>query len=519
MVNGEREVPERALPVLVTEQFELLAARHGREQRPGVELAERGRVGYVEREPYALDQHLYVLAVREVVRFDDRMHQRVFALEPQPTGALGPQQQRQQGPRLGVHQRFVHGVIHGVPEARDLTDLVAVRVDGAGREMELYVRVLAGRVRVLGVDERQSLDAAGRQRATFVHDVVQGHGRGGEPGLFERDRVVDEERQPAQPDVVLEIVAHFQIADHLDAQLAQMVGRPDAGHHQQLRRPDGARGQYDFLARGHHAPFTVPRVHNGRGPWLAATAAAAGVVENDLGHLAVHGHVDVGPEPDGPEERFGRAAPATPPGGGLRDHETGLTLAVDVPVLVAQLFAGRNERRGQRRAPRRLRHGQVTAPRMVLGPAQVRVPVVLRLEKVRQHVLVAPSGVARLGPSVVVPPVAPHVHHRVQHARPAQHLAPGPVAPVVHHGQTVRVVAGRRRRLILPVHVGQLQVADERRHVRYLRLVAARFQHQHRPVAHLRQSVGHHGARRTGAHHHEIVLVEHLKSTGRPAGV
>jgi len=115
MVNGECEVPKGALPVLVAEQFELLATRHGREQWPGVELAKRGRVGHVERDPNALDKHLHVLAVRKVVGLDDRMHQWVFALESQPTGALGPQQQWQQRPRLGVHQRLVHGVVHGVP--------------------------------------------------------------------------------------------------------------------------------------------------------------------------------------------------------------------------------------------------------------------------------------------------------------------------------------------------------------------------------------------------------------------
>lgn len=90
MVYGKREVPKGALPVLVAEQFELLAARHGRKQRPGVELAERGRVGHIKRDPDALDKHLHVLAVRKVVGFDDRVHQRVFTLESQPTGALGP---------------------------------------------------------------------------------------------------------------------------------------------------------------------------------------------------------------------------------------------------------------------------------------------------------------------------------------------------------------------------------------------------------------------------------------------
>lgn len=507
MVYGEGEVSQGALPVIVAEQLELLAARHGRQQRPGVVLAERGRVGNVEREPDALDEHLYVLAVREIVGLDHGVHQRVFVLQPQPAGALGPQQQRQQHPRLGVHQRLVHRVVHRVPQPGDLADLIAVRVHRAGREVELNVREIARRVRVLGVDERQSLDAAGRQRAPLVHDVVHGDGRRGEPRLFERDRVVDDEREPAEADVVLQVVAHFQVVDDLDAHFPEMVGRPDAGHHEQLRRTDRSSRQYHLLAGGHHAPLAVPEVHDARGPGLTAAAP----VEHYLGRLAVQRHVNVGPEPDRPEERFGRAAPTAPPGRGLRDHEPVLMAPVDVAVLVAQLLAGRYERGGQRSAPRRLGHGQVTALAVVLfHPGQVRVPVVLGLDEVRQHVLVTPAVVAGRLPAVVVPAVAPHVHHGVEHARAAQHFAARPVAPVVHHGQAVRVVAGRRRRFVLPVHVGQLKVADERRHVRYFRLVAARFQQQHRPVAHFRQPAGHHRPGRTRADHDEIVLIQHL---------
>lgn len=115
MVYGEREVTQGAFPVIVAEQLELLAARHGRQQRPGVVFAERCRVGHVEREPDTFDEHLHVFAVREIVGLDHGVHQRVFALQPQPTGALGPQQQRQQHPSLGVHQRLVHRIVYRVP--------------------------------------------------------------------------------------------------------------------------------------------------------------------------------------------------------------------------------------------------------------------------------------------------------------------------------------------------------------------------------------------------------------------
>ena len=49
--------------------------------------------------------------------------------------------------------------------------------------------------------------------------------------------------------MVLQILADRQIDDRLDAHLAQMRGRADAGQHQQLRRVEGAAGE-DHLALG-----------------------------------------------------------------------------------------------------------------------------------------------------------------------------------------------------------------------------------------------------------------------------
>lgn len=408
MVDSKRKVPERALPVRVTEQLVLLAPGHGREQRPGIVSAERGCVGHVERDPDALDEHAHVLRVGEIVGLDDGMRYRVGRPQPHPARAPRPQQQGQKRPRLGVRQRFVHRVVYGVPEPGDLADLIAIRIDRAGREVELHVRIVTRRVRVPGVDKCHALDAARRERTSLVDDVIERHGRGGEPGLFERDRFVDDERQAAQAHVVLQVVAHLQVGHHrLDTHVAQVFGRPDAGHHEQLRRPDGACREHDLLARHHHASPAAARVHHARGPRP---------VEQHARHLAVHGHVQVGPEPDGPQERLGRAAPAAPPCGRLRDHEPALVSAVDVAVLIAQLLAGGQERRGQWCPPRRLRHGQVAAARVVRGTRQIRVSVVLGLEEVRQHVRVRPARVAGRRPRVVVLPVAAHVHHGVQHA-------------------------------------------------------------------------------------------------------
>ena len=86
--------------------------------------------------------------------------------------------------------------------------------------------------------------------------------------------------------------------------------------------------------------------------------------------------------------------------------------------------------------PGRLLHGEVPPGGVVAGGGQVGVPVVLRLLEVVEHVLVAPARVAGGLPVVVVAPVAAHVEHVVEDGGAAQHLAPGPVTPLVSVPQT-----------------------------------------------------------------------------------
>ena len=49
--------------------------------------------------------------------------------------------------------------------------------------------------------------------------------------------------------MVVQVVADRQVGDHVDAVLAQVAGRADAGQHQQLRRAEDA-GAEDDLAVG-----------------------------------------------------------------------------------------------------------------------------------------------------------------------------------------------------------------------------------------------------------------------------
>ena len=119
------------------------------------------------------------------------------------------------------------------------------------------------------------------------------------------------------------------------------------------------------------------------------------------------------------------------------------------------------------------------------------VLVVLGLDEVRQHLVVAPAPVARCGPGVVVGLVAPDVDHRVDAARPTQHLAARPVEP--SSGQ-VRLGFG----LVIPVERRLEEFGEGRRNADFRRFVRhARFEQQHPHAGVLAQPGGHRAAART----------------------
>uniref|UniRef100_A0A8W7PQ21 Uncharacterized protein n=1 Tax=Anopheles coluzzii TaxID=1518534 RepID=A0A8W7PQ21_ANOCL len=238
-----------------------------------------------------------------------------------------------------------------------------------------------------------------------------------------------------------------------------MIRWPHAAQHQYLGRVECPGRQYDLFAREHVLPLLVTHELD--------TVRTVLIVEQDARDVRVHGNVKVLAQPHRAQEGFGGAAPTAAPYRRLQQHEARLFRPVNVPVFVAHLLAGRHEGDRQWRPPRCLLHGQIPANAMVRGARHVRVPVVLRLDEVRQHVFVAPADVALLLPLVVVEPVAPHIHHRIQHGGAAHDLAARPVAPVADHCLAVAPVS-RRRRLVLPIVLGQLQDLMYRCSLRYL---------------------------------------------------
>jgi len=80
----------------------------------------------------------------------------------------------------------------------------------------------------------------------------------------------------------------------------------DPGEHQQLGAADAARRQ-------DHFPFSVHQMHPAIAQQLHTCSSLGGRVNDHFGHVRLHCHVQIGPEPSWPEKSLGRTAPRTSP--------------------------------------------------------------------------------------------------------------------------------------------------------------------------------------------------------------
>ena len=157
--------------------------------------------------------------------------------------------------------------------------------------------------------------------------------------------------------------------------------------------------------------------------------------------------------------------------------------------------------------------GHVQRP---VDAVQIRVAVdgvALGLLEVREHVVETPSGVAQLGPGVVVRPVAPGVDHGVDGAGTTQRLSPGlepppTVEPDLGNGLVVPAVPA------LPVAQGETQGGPDE----HVAALTARLQQTNPDRRILAQPSSHHTPGRPATHHHIVELVHkpHRTPTPRP---
>ena len=111
----------------------------------------------------------------------------------------------------------------------------------------------------------------------------------------------------------------------------------------------------------------------------------------------------------------------------------------------------------------------------------VRIPIILRLFEVVEHVFVTPSWVALCLPCFVVLLVPPHVQHVVEHGRAADDLATRPVAAAVLHAEAG--ATWLRLCLVLPVHASELEEGGQGGNIGDFSLISTSFEKEDIPIS------------------------------------
>jgi hypothetical protein len=98
----------------------------------------------------------------------------------------------------------------------------SIGVDGSGNKVKLDVRKVFRRVRIFGADEGKSFySSQDCERTVAEHGVFENRGDVLVSALDEGHGLVYHEREPTEPNVVLEVVTYFQVLDHRNLQLLQ----------------------------------------------------------------------------------------------------------------------------------------------------------------------------------------------------------------------------------------------------------------------------------------------------------
>ncbi|MCY1346045.1 hypothetical protein D9M69_321200 [compost metagenome] len=431
-----------------------------------------------------LDQKLDVLAALEEARVDHRRLQRVAAAQGDAADALRAQ-------HLDVAAVAVAPV-----------QLAAVVVDHRGDEDHLQVGLVQRRV---GAQEGPGLGEVGGQQAAALARPFHGGGRQLEAAAHgEADaafRAVDLVGHGVV-DVVLQVLADAgQVHPQRNAQALQLGGRADAGEHQRLRRAEGAGGEDHLAPRAHFLDLLAV---------VVAHPDAARALEDQAVEGGVEIELEVGTLQVGPQVALGRAAALAVLLGDLVAEAAILLAAVVVLGAGDALrLGGAHEHLAQRAGRLQLGDVQRTAGAVELALAETLV--VLGLLEVRQHLVVAPAGVAQARPVVVVPAVATHVDHAVDRAGTAQRLAARLVA-------LAPVEARLRHRLVGPVVIALAHHHHDagRRLDQHLPVAAAGLEQAHADLRVLAQARRNRTATRPATDHH---VIEHLLThIGSPQG-
>jgi hypothetical protein len=272
--------------------------------------------------------------------------------------------------------------------------------------------------------------------------------------------------------------------------MLQQIGRTDARELQQLRRVVRAARHKHFLARLGHAQLPVLLVRDAAGALAVEQDALCQRRGLDAQIAARQRRPQIGPR---------RRGPPAAPRRGLEEARALLGRAIEIRIgRNADFGRGMHERFRQRIMVAPVRHRQRSAGAVIFVGAAL---LIFRLPEVRQHVVIAPAGIAALPPAVIVLVLAAHVEQAVDRAGTAEHFSPR-----LEHLPAVQTGLGLG--LVHPVDgffLEQLAVA-ERDMDPDVGVLRPGLEQQHRVLAVGAQAVGKHAAGRAGTDDDVIIL-------------
>ncbi len=378
--------------------------------------------------PHGLDPLTTITLGREVVERDGRLLPGVGARDLHRPG------------RVGEHGPDVHLVAVALGRRR------TVVANRDRKEVEHQVRIWLIRIRL---HERSGLEVIRRRRPPTEQPLEPDPRR----PPFRQMRLHRHRFLAGVLDVHLEVVLQIladtgKVTDHVDAEAPEVIGVPDAGELQELRRVEGT------TARDHLGP--TRRV--ARSPLPVLDPDTTGSLEQQ----SVRGGTGDQREVRAIEHRVqigtGRTEPAPAHHVLVEGGEPLLTEPVDVVgPAEAGLWPGLEPRLEQRvgsGAAFEREWAIITTPLVGAGQA------LLHPLEVRQAVAIVPGFHARpFGPLLIVGRIPSLEDHAVDARRPAEHLAPSVIDPPTTH---VRLGLA----LVLPVVEAIAdRMGERRRHV------------------------------------------------------
>ena len=282
--------------------------------------------------------------------------------------------------------------------------------------------------------------------------------------------------------VILQIVTNRQRRDDVDAQFTQVIGRPDSGEHQQLRRIERTAAQDHFaqrFGRRDNAFMTV------------CDAVGFRAVEQHAARRSMREHGEVRALHDVPQERARSRVTAPVVDVELRASEPDAFGIVIRRARIAERHCGFVHRFFDRIVGLCKLDRQRTA-----AAAQRRLAAFPPLEalEIGQHVFPAPAGRAAPFPALEVAARTARQRHHVDRRRAAQHFSPQRHQLAPRHAFFGDGVVAPIEQPVLV----QLRDADRHAQIR-MRIVAARFEQQNARRGILCQAARKNAARRAGA--------------------